>query len=184
MIQPTVSAGLLRGLIDFAATQGADPAALIAQAGVTAGRLDNPDNRLPFRAYVAAMAAAKAATGNPALALHYAEQVGMSEVSVVGLIMEASATMGEAFLQLQRYGRLATEIVEPSEKPRFELAFRDGLFMVYNRPDPNAFPELTEEAFFRRVVGPRRCRAQPHVLSVHVTHPAPSYRDEYDRSFQ
>lgn len=185
MLEATVSAGLVSGLADFAAAKGADKEALLKQTGITGHRLSNPDNRVPFQQYIALMRAAQDATGNPALALHYGEQVGMSEVSVLGLIMEASATMGEAFMQLQRYGRLATEFIDTEEGPRVELAFKDGrMFMVFHRRDPNAFPEMTEESFARLVCGPRRFLDQPHVLSVHVTHPAPSYATEYDRVFQ
>lgn len=185
MIHPTISAGLMSGLIDFAAGRGADRDALIAQAGVAAERLTDPDNRVPFPQYVAAMRAAQAATGDPALALHYAEEVGMSELSIVGLIMEASATMGEAFLQLQRYGRLVTQIDETPEGQRVQLIPKDGkLYMVFQQPDPNAFPEWTEEAFVRLVCGPRRFLAQPHVLAVHVTQAAPSYSAEYERIFR
>ncbi len=185
MLQATVSAGLMSGLIDFAAGQGASRDHLLKQTGINALKLDNPDNRLPFQQYTNLMRAAQAATSDPALALHYGEQVGMSEVSILGLIMEASATMGEAFLQLQRYGRLATEFAEIEDGPRVELVFRDGrLFMVFHRHDPNAFPEMTEESFARLVCGPRRFLDRPHVLAIHVTHPAPAYSSEYDRIFQ
>lgn len=185
MLEATVSAGLVSGLADFAATRGGDRDALLKSAAITAHRLTNPDNRVGLQHYIDLMRAAQKVTGNPALALHYGEQVGMSEVSVLGLIMEASATMGEAFLQLQRYGRLATEFIDTEEGPRVELAFKDGrMFMVFHRRDPNAFPEMTEESFARLVCGPRHFLEQPHVLSVHVTHPAPIYAAEYDRVFQ
>jgi AraC-like DNA-binding protein len=185
VLEATVSAGLVSGLADFAAAQGVDKNDLFKRTGIASHRLGNSDSRVPFQHYIDLMRAAQMATGNPALALHYGEQVGMSEVSVLGLIMEASPTMGEAFLQLQRYGRLATEFIDTDEGPRVELAFKDGrMFMVFHRRDPNAFPEMTEESFARLVCGPRRFLAQPHVLAVHVTHPAPEYAAEYDRVFQ
>ncbi|ESQ74967.1 AraC family transcriptional regulator [Asticcacaulis sp. AC402] len=184
-MEATVSAGLASGLIDFASGRGAARDGLIKSAGFSVHKLKNPDNRIPFRQYTDLMRAAQKATGDPALALHYGEQVGMSEVSVLGLIMEASATMGEAFLQLQRYGRLATEFVDSDPGPRVMLMLKDGkLFMVFNRSHPNDFPEMTEESFARLVCGPRRFLAQPHVLAIHVSHPAPTYRAEYDRIFQ
>ncbi|EGF89433.1 bacterial regulatory helix-turn-helix protein, AraC family protein [Asticcacaulis biprosthecium C19] len=184
-MEATVSAGLASGLIDFASAGGANRDALIKGAGLSPHKLKNPDNRIPFHQYTDLMRLAQAATGDPALALHFGEQVGMSEVSVLGLIMEASATMGEAFLQLQRYGRLATEFVDSDPGPRVMLMPRDGkLYMVFNRSQPNDFPEMTEESFARLVCGPRRFLPQPHVMAIHVTHPAPVYRSEYDRVFQ
>jgi AraC-like DNA-binding protein len=181
----TVSAGVVSGLIAFAAARGADPRVLVGRAGLQDGDLDDPDARLPFATYVTLMRAAQDLCGDPALALHFGEAVDLAEVSIVGLIMNASATMGDAFAQMQRFGRLTLETEGISEGPRFEIVSRDGQpWMVDRRADPNAFPELTEGAFARLVCGPRRFLSQPHVLEVHVTHPAPAWRAEYDRVFQ
>ncbi|KAF0184624.1 MAG: AraC family transcriptional regulator [Alphaproteobacteria bacterium] len=185
MHELTVSAGVTSGLAAFAASKGADQPALFAHAGIEPVMLENPDNRIPFARYIALLRAAQAMCADPALALHYGESVDMSEVSIVGLIMNASETMADAFLQMQRYGRLALEVEGVGANPRFELAQRDGhLWMVDTRANPDEFPELTEGAFARLVCGPRRFLSQPHVLEVHVTHAAPAYRAEYDRIFQ
>lgn len=185
MIQPTISAGIVSGLVDFASGRGADPAILLKRANIDRQDLNDPDNRLPLHHYVDLLRVAQSMTADPALALHFGEEVGMSKLSILGLIMEASPTMGEAFVQLQRYGRLAAEIEGIADGPRFGLASRFGkLFMVDRRQQPNAVPELTESAFVSLVCGPRQFLSQPHVLSVHVTHPAPGYADEYERIFQ
>ncbi|MFZ4605567.1 MAG: AraC family transcriptional regulator [Caulobacter sp.] len=181
----TTSAGVVRGLIAFAAARGADPQALAARAGLRDGDLEDADARLPFATYVTLMRAAQDLCGDPALALHFGEAVDLAEMSIVGLIMNASATMADAFAQMQRFGRLTLETEGVSDGPRFDLVPRDGqLWMVDHRSNPNAFPELTEGAFARLVCGPRRFLPQPHVLEVHVTYPAPAYHAEYDRVFQ
>jgi AraC-like DNA-binding protein len=181
----TVSAGIARGLIAFAATRGAEPAELTGLAGLTPGALADPDARAPMDAYVALMRQAQRLTGDPALALHWGEAVDLAEISIVGLIMNAAETMADAFWQMQRFGRLALEVEGVSDGPRFQQALRDGgLWMVDQRADPNSFPELSEGAFARLVCGPRRFLGQPHVLEAHFTHPAPAYRAEYDRVFQ
>ncbi len=181
----TTSAGLAAGLIAFAAGRGADRAVLMARAGLRPADLEDPDSRLPFEAYVALMRAARDLCDDPALALHFGEAVDLAELSIVGLIMNASATMGDAFAQMQRFGRLTLETEGLSDGPRFEMVVRDGQpWMVDTRADPDAFPELTEGAFARLVCGPRRFLPQPHVLEVQVSHPAPAYRAEYDRIFQ
>jgi AraC-like DNA-binding protein len=181
----TTSAGLAAGLIAFAVRQGADRTALLARAGLRPADLDDPDARLPFASYIALMRAAQDLCGDPALGLHFGEAVDLAEMSIVGLIMNASATMGDAFAQMQRFGRLTLETEGLSDGPRFEIVVRDGRpWMVDNRADPDAFPELTEGAFARLVCGPRRFLPEPHVLEVQVSHPAPAYRAEYDRIFQ
>lgn len=181
----SVSAGLAAGLLSYAAGCGAAENELLRASALTQSDLADPDARVPLANYIALTRAAEAATGDAAISLHYAEDVGMSEVSVVGLIMEASATMGDAFLQLQRYGRLAAEFDEPGDAPHFILRQSEaGLFMEDRRQAASEFHQLREAAFVRLVCGPRRFLEKPHVLSVHFTHAAPSYSREYNRIFQ
>ncbi|MEQ1707564.1 MAG: AraC family transcriptional regulator [Terricaulis sp.] len=185
MSELTVSAGMARGLITFAATRGADQHALTERAGIDPAELKDQDNRIPFENYVRLMRAAQAMCNDPALALHYGEIVDLSEVSIVGLIMNASETMADAFIQMQRFGRLALEVEGVGANTRFEVAQRDDeLWMVDTRANPNEFPELTEATFARLVCGPRRFLPRRHVLEVHVTHQAPTHRAEYERIFQ
>jgi AraC-like DNA-binding protein len=181
----TTSAGVAAGLIAFAVQRGADRATLMDRVGLVPGDLEDHDRRLPLATYRALMRAAQDLCGDPALALHFGEAVDLAEISIVGLIMNASATMGDAFAQMQRFGRLTLETEGLSDGPRFALSVRDGqLWMVDTRADPNAFPELTEGAFARLVCGPRRFLPEPHVLEVCFTHPAPAWRAEHDRIFQ
>lgn len=181
----TTSAGVADGLIAFAASRGADARTLADRAGLRAADLEDPDSRIPFATYQVLMRTAQDLCTDPALALHYGEAIDLAEVSIVGLIMNASATMGDAFAQMQRFGALALETEGIAEGQRFALVVEDGqLWMVDQRANPNAFPELTETAFARLVCGPRRFLPAPHVLEIQVTHPAPAYAAEYDRVFQ
>lgn len=182
MAELTVGAGNVRGLLKFAVSRGAAAAELAARSGVDPRDLEDQDNRVPFPAYVALMRAAKALTGDPALALHYAEHVDFSEISVVGLLTIASATMMDAFRQMNRFGPLAIEV--DCEGDRFaHVSDRDGQWLVDTRRNANEFPELTETTFGRMATGPRRFGATPFVWEVHVTHPDPGYADEYARVF-
>ncbi|WP_374470430.1 AraC family transcriptional regulator [Phenylobacterium sp.] len=182
----TYEAGIVRGLFRYAVGRGADPAALTAGSGVDPAALEDPDQRVPFEAYVALMRAAKSLTGDPALALRYAEHVDFSEVSVVGLLTLASRTMLEALEQMNRYGRLAVEVdgVAPAAD-RFVLS-RDGeaVWLTDTRQGPNLFPELTETTFGRMACGPRAMGMVPFVLAVEVTHPDPGYPEDYRRVFE
>lgn len=178
----TVAAGLARGLVDLAMARGADRAALLDRAGIDAADLLDQDNRIPFARYVALMRAGQVLTGDPALALHYGELNDLSEISVVGLIGNASGTMIEAFEQLGRYGRLVVEVDGPS--PRLQARLEGGdAWIVDTRENPNDFPELTESTFARLICGPRRFGVTQLAKAVRVTHPAPPWRDEYERIF-
>lgn len=186
MTELTVGAGLPRGLVKIAAARGADAAELCARAGISLTELEDQDNRIAMPKYIALFRAAKELTGDPALALHYGEEVDLSELSITGLITNASETMGEAMKQINRFGRLAIEVEGLSaDNIRFRYAYVDGAaWLVDERANPNDFPELTEVTFARMTCQPRRFLSKPHVLEVHVTHPAPGYRAEYERIFQ
>jgi len=184
MAELTVGAGFAGGLLAFAAWKGADRLVLAERAGIDPAALLDHDNRIPFARYVALMREAKAMTGDPALALHFAEAVNISEVSIVGLIGQASESMIDAFHQLNRYVRLVVETENDGAGTRFQLV-RDhtGAWLVDARRRPNDFPELTESAFAQLVCGPRRHGKEAIVRAVHFTHADPGYRDEYERIF-
>jgi AraC-like DNA-binding protein len=132
---------------------------------------------------MALMRAAKVLANDDALALHFGETYAIDELSVVGLIGAASATLAEAFVQVNRYAKLVVEV--DGQRDRLVLQ-RDGseLWIVDTRDNPNAFPEMTESSFARMVCTARRFGRADLVKAVHVTHPAPAWRAEYDRIFQ
>ena len=183
MTELTVGAGLPRGLVRLAVSKGARAEELWARSGIDPSDLDDQDNRVPMSRYIALMRAAKELTGDPALALHYGEAVDLGELSIAGLIMNASETMGDAFLQMNRFGRLAVEVEGVGAgADRFKGTLREGVYWVVDtRANPNEFPELTEVTFARMACQPRRFLPKPPVLEVHVTHAAPDYRAEYER---
>ena len=183
MAELTVAAGLARGLIDVAVARGADELALARRAGIDPAFLADQDNRIPFKTYVTLMRTAKEMCNDPALGLHFGEMNDLAQVSVVGLLGDASETVLEAMAQMNRYGRLVIEF--DGGPDRFRLANeRGGIWVVDNREHPNDFIELTESTFARSVMGARRAGVMPRVKQVHVTHSEPSYRAEYDRIFQ
>jgi AraC-like DNA-binding protein len=178
----TVSGGLARGLVDLAVAKGANRGDLLARAGITPEDLADVDRRIPFAKYVLLMRAGKELANDPALALHYGETNEMANISVVGLLAHACETMGEAMVQLNRYGRLVIEFDGP--KHRFRMVPKSGrVWVTDTREHPNDFPELTESTFARMICGPRRFGVTQLAKVVHVTHKAPVYRDEYERIY-
>ncbi len=185
MNSATVSFGFAKSLFDFAVSCGADVRQLASTAGVGFDENMDPDARFSAKKFLEVLIQSKHSTGDPALALHWGEAVGMSEISVLGMIMNASRTMGEAFEQLQRYARLAADFDSTAAQPPFRLADRSGqLFMVQRDSLQNLPSDLIECAFARLTCGPRRFLAEPHVLSVYFAHPPPTYREEVERVFQ
>jgi len=177
----TVSAGYAGNLVHYAVAHGIDRAALIAQSGLDAAAFDDPDNRIPLEDYKALMRAAKAMTGDAALALHLGATQDFKEISVVGLICYAAPTMGEALMELNRYARLAAEVEFPAEGGRFQIQPRDGaLWLVDTRSDPEDFPEMTESTWSRFISETaRHFPDAPFAKAVHVPHERPVQADVY-----
>lgn len=184
MTEPTIAAGNARALMDLAAAKGASREALAERSGIDPAALQDQDNRIPFAKYVALMRAAKELCNDPALALHFGEAVDFAEMSVVGLIGRASETMADGFAQFNRYARLVVD--EGLGTDRFVLSRDSGqLWVVDTRPNPSDFPEFIESSFARMVCTTRRWFPEAEFIkAVHVIHPAPAYRAEYDRIFR
>ena len=184
MPDPTVAAGVVRGLIELAMSNGARQSMLAERAQIDLAELEDQDNRIPLAKYVALMRAAKELCSDPALALHFGETMDMAEMSIVGLIGRAAETGAEGFAQINRYARLIAE-VDLAAGDRFVLTRTAGqLWFVDTRKNPNAFPEMTESGFARIVCWSRRFGGAQLAKEVHVTHAEPAYRAEYERIFQ
>lgn len=155
------------------------------QADISLRKIADPDSRLPLKCFADLLQAAKQVLDQPALALHHGAEIGMSDVSIVGLIMESSSTMGEAFRQMQRYGRIVTEIAGLNDAQRFELALNNNkLFLIDHVQESVTFPELTELAFMRLACGPRKFLSKPHIQAIHFSHSAPAHKGEYAELFK
>jgi AraC-like DNA-binding protein len=186
--EPSLAAAFAGALIDLAVAKGASREALIARAGLAGTDLADPDRRLPLARYQALMREAKALTGDPALALHFGEAFDISELSIVGLMGQASESYSDAFAKLGRYSRLMIDVELEDEAKGDRLVVRPdarGLWVIDMRKHPNDFPEITESGFARMAATSRRFAPGLSLLrAVHFTHKEPDYRAEYDRIFQ
>ncbi len=182
MPEPSVAAGLMDAVFEFAVSKGADRQALADAARFKPGQAA-PDDRLPYDAYVSMFRCAKRLTGDPALALRFGEEVDMSQFSVVGLLGPPPGSAGEVIDYFNRYARLLIDVPGQSvDRLRLGRA-GSSLWLVDARPDPNRFPELTESTFARMVCTARKMGVQSPIAELHVTHAKPLHDEQYDRIF-
>ena len=190
MSEPTIAAGYPKAFLDFAISRGANRQRLIERSGICPDDLKEQDNRVPFTHYMALMEAGVELCNEPALALLFGEAVRMQEVSIVGLIGEASETTEEARRQLNRYAHLMLDEDEPRVSDRLELV-RDegGVWLKLTSPLYNN-RLLVESGFAQSICGAREMFGStndfsrwPYPKAIHFTHEEPSYRSEYDRVF-
>lgn len=178
----TVGAGVVAGLFHFCSELGVSPNTLADASDIDLPELANPDARVSLGAYLRAMRFAITVTGRPDLPLAFGEAAGMSELSIVGLLMEAAETVGDAYFQMRRYGRLAIESAGSSAGPRFELVHQGSrLFLADRQPLAQENPELTESAFAWLACGPRRYMKRSPVNSASVIWPKPEHWRAYEK---
>jgi AraC-like DNA-binding protein len=183
MSELTIAASGVRALLELAVARGANRCVLTERSRIDPTELEDRDNRIPFDKYVALMRAGQELCNDPALALHFGESVDASEISFTHQI--GASSMAEAFTVGNRYARLTVDVDEGSTD-RYVLSRIGGrLWVIDTRKNPNDFPELTESSFARMICTIRRVVGAKSMLkAVHVTHPAPAYRAEYDRIFR
>jgi AraC-like DNA-binding protein len=190
MAEPTIAAGYPRAFLDFAVARGADRQALVERSSIRPDELEEQDNRVSFKQYMALMEAGVELCDEPALALLFGEAVRMQEVSIVGLIGEASETTEEARRQLNRYARLTLDEGEARASERLELVRdEDGVWLKLTSPLYNN-RLLVEAGFAQSICGAREMFGAtndfskwPYPKAIHFTHSEPAYRAEYDRVF-
>lgn len=183
MAEASIAAGFAAALLDFAATKGADAQALRARSALGSDSLAQADARIPLASHIALLKAGAEACREPAFALQFGEAVRLEEVSIVGLIAVAAATMGEGRLQLNRFARLMIDAGD--SVPDFLQLVRDdrGIWLELASPVFSLNPMLTESAFARFICGLKRGGLRPLPHAIHFTHDEPDYRAEYDRIF-
>lgn len=183
MREVTVAARVARGLMEFAVSKGASRQRLAERSGIELAELEGQENRVPLANYVALMRVGQELCKDPALALHFGDEVSLSEISMIPFLGSASGTIADDFAQLNRYAPLDADF---GGGERFHLRRIEGqLWMIDARPNPNDFPEWTESLFARALSEMRRTFGETQfVRAVHVTHGEPAYLAEYSRIFR
>lgn len=94
--EPTQHVGGLSQLPALIRRLGADPATLLAQAGLAPDALDAPDGRIPYLALGRFLRASANGTDCPHLGLLAGRMWQLADLGVAGEIMRNSATVGQA----------------------------------------------------------------------------------------
>jgi len=183
----SVTAGLARALFAYAVSRGADPQTLLERSGVRSVDFVDPDTRVPMRHYLALMSTSMALCNDAALALKFGEVVRTEDLSVALSIASNTGTVGEARLQVNRFGRLIHGRQDP-EILRF-IKDRDGAWLVFNSESDGTTRPLQETGLAWCVRETRRMlenhhRGEPFPRAIYFNYEEPDYRSEYDRIFR
>lgn len=108
----TALASSVRALCKTLTGRGIDPAPLLAEAGLDAPKRDDPGERYPLEKTTKLWRLAVAATGDEALGLAMAANVGPTSLHALGYALLASATLHEAIDRVIRYFRVVADVAE------------------------------------------------------------------------
>lgn len=180
----SVSVQVCAALIAFAGTQGANRLRLVRAAGLSESELAKADGRVSLPRFLTLTHQARIMTGQPGLVVRFASHADFSEVSLAGMIANASKTMLDALTQLNRYARLTFQLPFEGKTPlRFEHG-EDADWIVDQRLATQAAPEFAELAFTYLITGPRRFLPHPHVERVYLQRAEPEYSDVLEEIWQ
>ena len=181
----TVSAGMAKGLLEFAVERGAGREGLLSTSGLAGVALEHEDARVPFSQYAALYAAGEALCRDPALALHFGESIVAMDLLLVCHVGSARETMGDALAAINQYGRLSVDVDTFNGGDPFQVEPSDaGNWLVDASVYPGNVPQLTETSFARLIVGTRQLTDRDFVRAVTFVRDAPAHRVEYERIFR
>jgi AraC-like DNA-binding protein len=157
-----------RVMLAYAAEHGVDVPALLAELGLAASALDDPDHRLPLRIVRRAWDLAAARSHDPAFGLHVAQGAAIGTFEALDYAMWASATLEEVIERMQRFYRvigddLAIQLV------------RNGAWVRLRRCVAHDRRQRAESVLALVTLRSRElCGRSFQLHEVRFTHPAPA----------
>ncbi|MCC6646630.1 MAG: AraC family transcriptional regulator [Polyangiaceae bacterium] len=101
--EPTIPAGYAREVVELAAELGVDRERLVADVGIGLEALSDPGARLPIPTCEALVVAARARTGQPALAVLLGLRMRVSQHGFLGFAAMTAGTVRQALALAERY---------------------------------------------------------------------------------
>jgi AraC-like DNA-binding protein len=128
---PSVVSSWARTIVDAFEARGADPLAVLEDAGFTAADLEDPNARHSISAMARLWRAAVARSSDPAFGLEASRHVRQTTFHALGYSVMASATVRDALVRIVRFSRLMSDAGElrlesDSEGERLALHLKEA----------------------------------------------------------
>jgi AraC-like DNA-binding protein len=162
------------------AKAGLDCAQLLAEAGLTAQQVDDPEGRLPGEAVSQLWRLALVRSGDPLMSLRAAESVPFGAYRVIDFLAASAATVGDGIARVARYFPLINSVVEL----RIHEAPREVAVELVNPTDPGGIPRpYAEYALAVTVLHCRRANGFDWPLQrVELAYPSVADTGAYERT--
>jgi len=171
-------------IINAAAAAGVAPEELCRAAKLDLSKLEDADNRIPFRELIRLDECAARLTGDDAFGLHVGEQTDAKMYGVLGYVTLNSQTFGEALNRLIRYQQIRTNAV------RFSMDITGAdVHLAYNYSITNVSPQErrqeSEEMMSTMLqVGRKITGVEWALHEIHFEHAPPEDVSEHARIFR
>ena len=160
---------------------GYDPAEVLAEAGLNPGLLSDPDNRLSFSARCRLTDACSRKLKCPHFGVLVGEQVVLSHLGLVGVLLRCSSNVREALGHLVRYQGFLTQMrVLGTEEGSYSTQFR------YREPLAAAGCDQVGDAILAGLCALMRslCGADWAPIQAHFAHPEPTELEPFRKHFR
>ena len=177
----TVSALVLRGLLTATEPLGVPRESLLAVVDCCLDKLDDPDARIPLRAFHDACSVALRLSGDPALGLRWADSSSATSFAPLSNLIAHSASLRQGLSLLAQYFLLLSDQGSYEVVPHGDRLLLRCVPALGEAPELRRFSaELIVGGFWRLFhwFGGAARPAQPC-----FAYPAPAYRDVYDGFF-
>jgi len=173
-----VSTRVVRPIVAGLVMHGADIDAALAEVGLDAATLADPDARVPHRSAVGLWAVAVEHTGCATFGLQVVEAMDLSLFDVQMYAFTSSATLGEGLERIIRYHRLNHDAAALT-------LTRDGEQVIFRHalPGGHTLPAVAAQFVLGVMVRAARAATTTHVTpqAVRFQHDAPPQSAEYER---
>jgi AraC-like DNA-binding protein len=181
-LDPVVPVHHPRVVVETAAAQGADRAALLENVGISEATLASPEARISYHQFGILTSNALRLTGNAALGLDCGNNIRVAQMGPLGLALMNSASVGAALEALLRHSH--------SLMPAFDLALRvegtRGILCATETLSLDPFRVFSTEVLLASIsVQVRALTAGPiNVSTIRLPYPEPAHVERYRELFQ
>jgi AraC-like DNA-binding protein len=177
---PTAWARLAALFVDYVEKRGTVREVMLEAARLSEADLADPDGRVPLTAVYDGIEAAREATGDACLGLHFATSLELEDMDALGFLMITSPTFGAVLDRVFRYQRMW------AEGEHYEM-FVEGervrvTYEQYGPPRP-AHVQMAQMSFCDFVVNGSRYIPGLEFECVRFRHEQPPEAAEYARVF-
>ena len=180
-VEPMVSVQVVRALVERLGEQGLPLGKLLAGVDIKPSRLEDVNDHVPLRSYVALFEAASDLAGDPLLGLTLSATAGPETLGALGFLFVSSDTLGQGLTNLCRYVSAVQDATDNAVELDGELAI-----VSYQISDDRISPRRQDAEYslgviLRLIRAYARGRCDP--VEVHLEHGRRAPRRSYEHAF-